>query len=119
MREEGYRDWHILLVVSNLIVQYRIESRYGRGTDFREHLEKIEKENWQEETAVADLPPMDLFSSERMEMQKKVIWVSIAKTWGLGAPRQTPDFDAFKRMLVARYGCGVDDVEHENFFPGI
>ena len=119
MREEGYRDWHILLVISNVIVQHRMESRFGSKADSRELSKETMKEMWRDEPADSEVPSMKLFSREVIDLRKKFTWVTIGKTWGLEAPRRTPDFDALKRMLITRYGCGVDDVEHEDLFPEI
>jgi len=30
LRRDGLLDWYILLLVHNLIIQYRLEKRYGR-----------------------------------------------------------------------------------------
>ena len=119
LREEGLKDWFILIVISNLIVQFRVDQKIGRGANLRRQEEEMKNEMWREEPQDSVVPPMTLFSKERIEMQKNVTWVTIAKTWDLNAPRQTPDFSAFRNFLTSRYGCGGDDVEHIDPFPGV
>lgn len=116
MRGEGYRDWHILLVICNLILQHRSEVRFGANADFRTLSKEMLQEMWRDEPAEFDLPPIELLKSELVESRKKFTWLTIGKTWGLEAPRRTPDFAAFEKLLTVRYGCKTDDVAHEEIF---
>jgi hypothetical protein len=45
--------------------------------------------------------------------------IAAAKTWGLVTRGETPNFAAYEKLLVTRYGMLSDDIPHDDLFPGI
>ncbi len=119
LRAKGYRDWHILLIVANIVTQYRVEATHKMVRDPDALWKAMQLEIDREETPDDPAIPPALFSDERMNFQEKTCLLSVATTWGLRQRPQTPNFAAMEKLLVARYGMLTDDVPHENFFPGI
>jgi hypothetical protein len=75
----------------------------------RQQVEKVDAEGY---------PDFDLsaVTSERIDIQRRMGIVSIAQTWGIANHRQTPDFDAIKKLLDIRFLNSTDDIPHEDFF---
>ncbi len=119
LRAQGYRDWFILVLLNNVILNYRVEKRVQGGAGLDELKKAMNDEMRREESADSAVPPTEFFEEIRIDFQKQITWLAIAKTWDLQAPRQTPDFKAFERLLSERYRCLEDDIEHEDPFPGV
>lgn len=119
LRDDGYLDWEILLMVSNICVDYRVKLQVPvtapPSAQTRILLGLIGREEKEDDPAI----PPSVFTEERIEIQKLVSLGSIANTWGLELHMQTPDFKALETLLDVRYHNSQDDIEHEELFVGV
>ena len=118
LRAKGYKDWHILVMISNIVTQYRVDQRVGNPAPPDLMMKTMREEANREETSGDVEVPVSIFSDERMEFQDNIMWITVAKTWGLTTQGRTPNFAAYEKLLVSRYGMFKDDVPHNEFFPG-
>jgi hypothetical protein len=117
-RAEGRKDWWILLVLMNAIINYRARLATG-GTDLPAMKEFLADVLLEEEAMdAAAFPEESLFSADS-EMAAKSFTLSTATTWKLQVRTQTPDFSAVEQLLNVRYGLSADDVEHIDPFAPI
>ena len=116
LKNEGFLDWQILGIISNITINYRLEklSMYNRS---RAMMEKIIQDLiYKEETNEDDEIPISEFSDDKIEIYKKILISAVAKNWGLEIKMDTPDFNAIKKYLDTRYFNSTDDIEHLDFF---
>jgi len=116
LRESGYLDWEILLIVANICVADRVQSLLPPTAPLHEQ-ERVMKELMFREEAESDkqISP-SIFTEERVTLQRKIFLASVAGTWGLVLQQQTPDFEALDKLLDARYHNSDDDIPHPEFF---
>lgn len=115
LREEGWLDWHILLAVMHLVLNYRIQRAQSLGLSRREvdelsdqWVNELEKEN--------SFPvPLEEFSAENLRLQLRFSMLATVRLYGLELPHATPDFEAISDFLRQRYRYWTDDVEHPEF----
>lgn len=115
LRQEGYLDWQILILIANLAVDFRVRRMLNAFTPqayetaMRDLMNRAETE--------ADLPfPEEMLYAHEAGFAKKANLISNAKIWGLVNRGPTPDFAAWKRMLNERYCQAQDDIEHADPF---
>jgi hypothetical protein len=119
LRAKGYKDWFILNCVTNIALNYRLEKKLGRSADPETLTKAMEKAMFEKENE-GDLPvPPSIFNDEQVNIGEKLALIAVAKTWGLGTPRQTPNFDAYQKFLVDRYHLFDDDIPHDDHFAGV
>lgn len=119
MLAKGYKDWHVLVIVVNIAIQYRTEKKVGIGASHKMLTKAMEDEMNREERNDDIEIPASLFNDERMAIQDNIMWLTAAKTWGLALRGQTPNFGAYENLLVSRYRMLDDDIPHEELFPGV
>jgi hypothetical protein len=114
-REKGRRDWWILLVLMNAVINFRAQVATGGKNiaAFHDYVSKIMNEA---EPADAVEFPADLLFSDDMRMAETTFTVSTAKTWHLTVRSRTPDLAAIERLLKVRYGQDLVDIEHADPF---
>lgn len=123
LRADGWLDWHILLVISNIAVNYRVE----------ENMEKyplpssVDKESWyqteieivmdEEEKTNSSVIPVSKFNEDELRLCLEVTMLdTLTRVYGLECRQVTPDLDAIGHFLGERYNYWKDDIEHEKFF---
>ena len=115
LRAEGLLDWQILGLAASIVAQYQVQAEFPDrdprtlGKELADRVYRTESVND---------PEFDLnaFSTETVAMQKKMLAMAALKTWGLEIHRQTPDFEATKKLLDVRYGHSTDDLPHDDPF---
>ena len=114
MRQQGYLDWHILLLVSNAAINFRLPHPTNPNKAERAEFEKIAREFiGKEESADAiEIPETEIFG-EPLARNLDFQIATVGKTWSLHLKSMTPDFKALKKVLVERYAYFADDIEHE------
>ncbi len=115
-RHQGFLDWEILVMLSNICVSYRIDRILPRTAPLSEQEHLIRELSFQDETDQDIEVPIDIFTEERCRMQLQVSVAAVARTWGLVTHQRTPDFAALERVLDIRYHNSEDDVEHDDPF---
>jgi hypothetical protein len=114
-RADGRKDWWILLVLMNTIINYRAKLETG-GKDvhaLRRYMERVMYED--EPAGGAEFSDEILFSVD-MEMAANAFNLTAIKGWSLTVRSATPDVFAIDKLLNVRYGHGADDVEHKDLF---
>ncbi|MFZ2308367.1 MAG: hypothetical protein WAW73_00610 [Rhodoferax sp.] len=114
-RADGRKDWWILLVLMNTVVNYRARMLTG-GRDVPAMEEYMSKAIHDDESADAIEFPEEILYGEEMKMSTAIFTFSTARTWNLKLRSQTPDIDAVERLLKVRYRQDSDDVEHADPF---
>ncbi len=115
LRRQGYLDWQILSLASNLVVQYQVERSLGgpmTSEDIATYYDRFNR---------GELPtdaPFDLtrLTAESLQDHSRALIPAICKTWGLTSHVDAPVFAGLKRLLDERYGNSTDDVPHEDPF---
>jgi hypothetical protein len=116
MRSEGNLDWQILNALLNIVAQWQVETKLGHLISTPSDSQLVIDRVFREEQD--DDPPFDLsvMTKQRFRMQLKLGIPAAFSTWGLTSHRQTPDFDAMKRLLDERYQHSADDIPHPDPF---
>jgi hypothetical protein len=110
-RVDGRKDWWILLVLMNTILNYRARLAFA-SNDVQGLRQYISKAMNDEESADAIEFPVEVLFSEEAKMSATSFMLTTAKTWNLAVRSHTPDTKAFDKLLGTRYGQATDDVDH-------
>lgn len=116
LRDEGWKDWHLLQALTSLVMSFRI-SLLGL-TDF----DAIQAEG----RRIAQLPeptdasrmPANLVTLASMREALRMSMLVTIRNWPLELHQSTPDFPAIERLLAGRYGFWDVDVPHEQWWDG-
>jgi hypothetical protein len=112
LRSEGWKDWHLLMAISNLVINYRLELSGEDVTDpaVRERLMRLDPED----PAEVQVDPA-LVTAEALQMHLTTSAGATANALGLGLGRGlTPD-DVLQ-VLATRYGHWDHDADHDDPF---
>ncbi|PCI11641.1 hypothetical protein COB72_00385 [bacterium] len=117
LRDEGWLDWHLILAITNIILNYRIgQPGFRKGKSAEEiHQESMISLN-REESYDDIWIPGSKFSEEAMRLALQISSISTLKNEGLECRQLTPDLPAIDDFLRHRMGYWSDDVEHERVF---
>lgn len=112
LRAEGFLDWQILNALLTIVAQWQVETKLGRPISSAGDTRVIMDRAFREEQD--DDPPFELsaLTEQRMRIQLMLGIPAAFKTWGLVSHRDTPDFEAMKRVLDERYQHAADDIPH-------
>jgi hypothetical protein len=114
MRESGMKDWQIIGTIFNAVANYRVQQQFGKFAGPSELLKEAMTEITRRPEEASDSEvPLDEFTEEKLDFYYSMYIGSVAKTWGIQLHNQTPDIEALKRLLEARFGLGRDDAVHE------
>jgi hypothetical protein len=111
---EGWKDWHLLLVLFNARLNER-GGREGHGPTANSSA-AVERANFDPEIASEPDLPRDWLGKESLREMRRLAFAAGLENWGLELHQQTPDFAAVERLLGDRYGYVSDDVDHEPLF---
>ncbi len=118
LHDDGLLDWQIMLLLFNISIRQLTERRIGptMGENI-EAAKKISLEVVQYLSEGGD-PKFDAsaVTDEDITDHLKTVVMANAKTWNLAFHRQTPDFEATKKLLDVRFGQASDDIGHEDVF---
>jgi hypothetical protein len=114
-RAQGRKDWWILLVLMNTVINYRARHAVPPTDPQALRAYMMRTINEDEPADAIEFPEEALFGDEA-EMAATSFLLSTAKVWHLVVRAQTPDLLAFERVLNVRYRQATDDIEHEDPF---
>ncbi len=121
LREEGWKDWHLLTVVMNLTVNHRIEARCGSLTVERlgQLREAVFDEALREERP--DDPRISPAEISRDVMMHRIHMAAVSslRRWGLVLHHGDTSADPVMQVLEHRYGFWTDDIPHDDPFQGL
>lgn len=116
LREEGWKDWHILQTLTNVAINERLNrtvSPDAWGPNIAPTMRRLinEEETIEESQNLPD----SVFSEDNLRLHLMTSMTTFATYHGLEVQQRTPDFPALERLLTERYGF-KDDVEHDPVF---
>jgi hypothetical protein len=106
-------------MISSIAINYRINQLLPSSMPLAIQKAKAEQIASREEGEADSLIPIEIFSEEQIEMQKRMHSAVVAHTWGLVLHRDTPNFEALTKLLNVRYHNSTDDIAHEDIFLGL
>lgn len=116
LREEGWKDWHILQALANAAANERLNRTLGPNALGPETMTMMRRLIKEEETREeSEKLPDSVFSEDNVRTHLKTSITVFATYSGLEIHQRTPDFSALERLLTERYGF-KDDVEHDDVF---
>ncbi|HEY0115120.1 MAG TPA: hypothetical protein VGB54_05315 [Allosphingosinicella sp.] len=114
----GVPDWQLINAIFNFTLDASMEEELGGpllgGTpDPRGVMQRA-----MTRVEAGEMPKMDLakFTPDFLRFQMDLNVIATLKGWGLELHRQTPDSEAIRRFLDARYNNSTDDIPHEDYF---
>ncbi len=117
LRNEGLPDWRILILIANVVTEYRAKQILPDKNDLPALKTLVEEFARSEENEFDPIEiPLSLFSYERLLFRKPFANIATAGIWELEIHSKTPDFVALEHFLNARYKNSSDDIKHEPIF---
>ena len=118
LRAKGWLDWHILVAIANIVMNYR--NPYDPSELLSEAtLRELTQTASRPESASAEPVPLGLFTLSDMNLNRQLAMMSLVNNWGLECQQRTPDLPAIESLLAVRYGYWEDDVPHADPFPDL
>lgn len=118
LRHEGWLDWHLVLAITNIILNYRIVQpsfRKGKSSEIHQlSIDALERDESHDDIWV----PNSEFSEEAIRAALQISSISTLRNQGLECRQDTPDLPAIDDFLRHRMGYWSDDVDHERVFDG-
>ncbi|WP_327239683.1 hypothetical protein OG243_13690 [Streptomyces sp. NBC_01318] len=111
LRGKGWKDWHILQALTNLVVNYRnkfTQETIGQATP--ELVFADEDPSWEA------IPP-EMVTLDALKESLEFSSAATLRTWGL-MPRSPMRPDQFMSLLERRYNYWSADAPHDNPFSG-
>ncbi|MER7934383.1 MULTISPECIES: hypothetical protein [unclassified Streptomyces] len=110
LREAGWRDWHILQALANLVFNYR-----NRFTE--ETISQVTPEiAFAPEDPAWEIVPPGMVTVESLKESLEFSYAATLRTWGL-TPRSPMRPEQFLILLEKRYNYWSADSPHEDPFP--
>ena len=117
LREEGWRDWHILVAMANQVGNRRMKwNGINLASATRAQVEQARQLMQRPEKAHDLKVPAGHFTEKTLRFHLQNAALHTVQIFGLQVHQQTPDFKAVLAVLGARYGYWTDDVDHDNYF---
>ena len=114
MRDAGWLDWQILVVLVNAVWNWRMVNSGIR-------LETVDRATAiglarAPETAESPRVPFGVFSESELSFHSLLQTQVVAKRWGLQGRQEEPGEEAMRDLLTRRYRYADDDVSHNDLF---
>jgi hypothetical protein len=116
LREDGWKDWHILLAMFNAIVDYLARQQCETdNTKTAAALSKCSKELADMDVLHCTYPiPGEVVSEEKLRFHlRHSMTATLLETWDLRINTRIVDIAAIETLLSERYGYWSNDVEHD------
>jgi len=115
LRQEGWRDWHILAAIHGLTVNYRTHKEITPSMPEEEIRQLYKKYLSPEKKDAVQIPPEE-FSEENLRKSLNMSMISTMKVLELSVHQRTPDFPAIEHFLRVRCNYWKDDIDHKDPF---
>lgn len=118
LRAEGWKDWHLLTAVANVVVNARAVHRgLNMSTSITEaDVKRFHSLMRKEEQADDPETPLELFTEDAMWFHLGNAATATARRWGLEVRLNLLDPRAFLSVLGDRFNYWADDVDHQPIF---
>lgn len=117
LRNAGWKDWHILLALGGVRLNFVMDQVLPKTASASEH-KKVFKELLDRDELESDpAPPPELFTSDKLRFALKLSQLSTLTGMGFDCWQETPVTDAVDAFL-RRFNYWTDDVTHvDPFLP--
>jgi hypothetical protein len=113
LRQEGWKDWHLLLAVMNVALNYRMRVE---GIDIDDpDPEQVARLHAPEDAAARPVPE-EVFGLDELRMMNDILQINSIAQVGLELHQQEPAVEAIGAFLGTRYRFWEDDVQHHDPF---
>ncbi|MET8631780.1 hypothetical protein [Streptomyces sp. NPDC004680] len=118
LRQEGWRDWHLLTAIANAVGNHRAQQQGLRPSsgDSPEHRARILAAMQAAERPDDPPVPAEAFTEHALRSHLSVAALSTARGFGLAIRPGPLDPEALLSVLGERYGYWTDDIEHTDPF---
>lgn len=123
LRADGWLDWHILLSINNITVNYRANENMeqyplppfvDRDSWYDNEIEMILDEEEKEDSTIIHISN---FSEDELRQFLDFTMIdTLKRVYGLECRQMTPDIDAIRYFLGERYNYWEDDIGHDEYF---
>ena len=115
LRSEGWKDWHILLALFGVRLNFVLDQILGKSANVEDRLKLTKELMDREELASDPQPPVELFTSDKLRLSLRMSKLSTLRTLGFHCWQETPNLDAIDQFL-SRFNYWTDDVPHPDPF---
>lgn len=114
LRKEGWKDWHFITAISNLVLNERVNGILKGSQQSPEITIELFRELAIKDESKSDpVVPTSLFTEENMRIAIHISQASTLQGHGLQLRQHTPNINAIDHFLRLRYGYWDEDIEHE------
>ncbi|MFB9832831.1 hypothetical protein [Actinoallomurus acaciae] len=119
LRRGGWKDWHLLTSVANIVVNRRA---VARGINMTTSISSADVQRFRalmfaEEQSSDPVTPDEAFTVDQMWFYLANAGVATAQAWGLEVRLSPVVPEAFLSVLGNRFNYWSDDVAHDPLFP--
>lgn len=117
LRGKGWKDWHVLQAMLNVVANYRTTEKVGRFAGQAEFMKIFKEESFSEERTDSLPVPHEEFSEVRLEFATfTVVLSTMRQHWNLEPKQGTPNLEGLRQYLRHRWRYWDLDVEHSPVF---
>jgi len=114
LRNEGWKDWHILLALYNLVLNFRMNELGIRTVhDMNNFRQKFMQEEEKEESLIV---PLYQINEENLKINLKLSMLGTLKGYGFSLEGKTINPEKITKYLAEKFNYWEDDVEHKPIF---
>ena len=115
LRNQGWKDWHILLAFFNLAMNHRMEKLGIIGNIAA--MEKFYQDYpYEEEKEDAVSIPVEIINEENMKFNLQVSMLATLKGFGFSLEQKMVKPEEISDFLAEKFNYWEDDVEHDPIF---
>ncbi|WP_367874454.1 hypothetical protein [Luteolibacter sp. Populi] len=113
---EGWKDWHFLLSIFNIAMNYRSRSLVNSSASAAEIQKALQDLSSKPEEESDELIPLEMFDEEWLKSTLRITMVSTLQGHGFNLYQSTPNFQAIEDFLSEKLQYWTLDIEHEPIF---
>lgn len=115
LRNQGWKDWHILLAFFNLVMNYRMEKLGVIGNIAA--MEKFYQDYpYEEEKEDAVNIPIEIINEENMKVNLQISMLATLKGFGFSLEQKMVKPEEISDFLADKFNYWEDDVDHDPIF---
>lgn len=115
LRNEGWKDWHILMALANLVINYRVNASVSPSSPNSAQDVTLEYMNREEDEKSIPIP-LDLVTEDNLRSRMEAGMLASLRGLGHEINTATPPFEAVGEFLGQRYNYWDLDAEHDDPF---
>lgn len=121
LRNDGWKDWHILMAVAAIVVTTRAQDALQAASDMSAVRQVMAGAMERPESPDERPIPATTFSESRLRTQMHLNMMNEIHGLGLELHQKVPDFEGLRRFFAARYRYLDDDCPHaaDLLTPGV